>query len=252
MCSCSGEGGDSGSIADGSTNSGQGGSMARFAIEGDYLYAVDNLTMKMFDISDAKHPAYLPSKNQSLSTQAETIFTLDTLLFIGSQSGMYIYDISRPDFPQQMALVSHIKSCDPVVSDGKFAYVTLNSSNSFCGRNTNQLLVYDLSDITDPILLHTITNFASPRGLGLMGNKLYVCDNGLKVFDVSDPLNERPVWTGDLSHIPELRTVDAYDIIPLTDKKIILLIGADGFYQLDASTDYMKLVSSIKVKQSNE
>jgi len=114
------------------------------------------------------------------------------------------------------------------------------------------LLVYDLSDISDIQLIHTLGNLYSPRGLGILGDKLYVCDNGLKVFDISDPLNQKPVWVGDLSHITELRKVDAYDVIPLSDKNVILLIGADGFYQLDASGEQMSLISAIPVKTSND
>jgi hypothetical protein len=250
LASCDGGSSSSGSSSDQSAVSGQGGSMARFTIVGDYLYTVDDNSIKMFDIEDAEHPAYLPSKDQSLETGAETIFPLDTLLFIGSQTGMYIYDISRPGFPKELTYISHIRSCDPVVSDGKYAYVTLNSQNTVCGRNVNQLLVYALTDIENPTLLYTITNFSSPRGLGLLNDKLYICDNGLKVYDVSDPSKQRPEWTGDLSHISELRTVDAYDVIPLADRNIILLIGADGFYQLDASGETLKLMSSIKVKQN--
>jgi len=245
--------GDGGSYSENTTSSGQGGSMARFAIKGDYLYAVDETNLKLFDISDSRHPAYLPSKNQGIETGAETIFPLDTMLFIGSQTGMYIYNIAHPDFPKLLGYVSHIKSCDPVVSDGKFAFVTLNSQNTFCGRNTNSLLVYDLSNIANPALIHEVSNFVSPRGLGLLDNKLYVCDSeyGLKVFDVSDPRHVAPEWIGDLSHIAELRRVTAYDIIPLVDKQIILMIGADGFYQLDASKDRLELISQILVSKLN-
>ncbi|MDR1815024.1 MAG: hypothetical protein LBR18_09300 [Tannerella sp.] len=243
--------GDGGGASEGVNSGGQGGSMARFAVVGDYLYTVDYNELKMFDISDAAKPAYLPSKNQTLGGDAETIFPLDTLLFIGSQTGMLIYDISRPDFPNLLAHETHIKSCDPVVSDGRFAYVTLNSENTFCGRSSNELLVYDLKNITKPELIHTVSNLYAPRGLGILADKLYVCDNGLKVFDISDPAVKAPVWIGDLSHIPSLRTLDAYDVIPLADSKIILLIGADGLYELDTNGEKLSLVGSIEVKRTN-
>ncbi|MDR2472891.1 MAG: hypothetical protein LBD53_04900 [Tannerella sp.] len=225
---------------------GQGGSMARFAVNGDYLYTVDNNSLKMFDITNAAEPKYLPAKNQPLNFGVETIFPLDTLLFIGTRNGMYVYDVRLPEFPQQLAHVTHITSCDPVVADGKYAYVTLNSANIFCGRNSNLLQIYDLQDIEKPQLIKELIGFNNPLGLGIVGDRLYICDNGIKEYDVSDPL--QPQWIGDLSHISEIQNIDTYDVIPLSDK-ILLVIGGDGFYQFDISGDKLKYISSIKVKK---
>jgi hypothetical protein len=38
------------------TTGGSGGSTARFAISGNYLYTVDNVNLKVFDISTATDP----------------------------------------------------------------------------------------------------------------------------------------------------------------------------------------------------
>ena len=223
--------------------SGKGGSMARFTISGDYLYTVDNNTLRTFNVSDAANPEYLSGKDNHLDFGVETVFTMDTLLFIGSQTGMYIYNITRPDFPQKMALASHITSCDPVVASGNYAYVTLNSENFWCGRSSNQLLIYDITDPYNPGLLHTETGFTHPRGLGIDGKKLFICDKGLKVYDVSNP--ERPVWIDDLSHIPEAKDIDAYDVIPLNG--LLLLTGADGLYQFNYEGEKLAYVSKIEV-----
>ncbi|MDR1783485.1 MAG: hypothetical protein LBR13_04415 [Dysgonamonadaceae bacterium] len=234
-----GEGGSSSSSDSGVA--GQGGSMARFAIVGDYLYTVDNTNLKVFDVSNAQKPVYLKDKDQTMPfVGVETVFPLDTLLFIGTQSGMYIYDIIRPAFPELFATVSHITSCDPVVSDGKYAYVTLNSANLWCGRSVNVLNVYDLADIRSPQLLTTVSTFNGPKGLGLYGKKLYICDGGLKVYDVSNPA--KPVWIDDSSYIPEL--TDSYDVIPL-DNGILLLVGDKGFYEIDITKDKISLISQI-------
>jgi hypothetical protein len=238
--SCEGGGG---SAAGSGSGIGQGGSMARFAISGDYLYTVDNYSLKLFDISDAKKPVYLKDKDQYLSFGVETIFPLDTLLFLGSQTGMYVYSIKRPAFPEQLAEVSHITSCDPVVSDGKYAYVTLNSANIWCGRSVNVLNVYDLADIRNPKLLTTLSNFTGPKGLGLYGNKLFICDGGLKVYDVSNPAN--PKWIDDSSYISDL--TDSYDVIPL-ESGILLLVGDKGLYEIDITKEKISLISKILVK----
>ena len=235
-----------GGYSDGAGNesSGQAGSMARFTISGDYLYTVDNDVMKVFDISIPESPYHLPSKNQNLEAGAETIFTLDTLLFVGSQNGMYIYDISRGEFPRHLSTTLHIKSCDPVVAADTFAYVTLNTLNSWCGRDANCLQVYNISDPTRPRLVKEVP-LQGPRGLGVAGNKLFVCDQGVKVFDVTDPTE--PVWTDDLDHIREIAGIVAYDVIPLATT--LLVIGEDGFYQIDHSGDRLAFISKIEIKR---
>lgn len=222
---------------------GKGGSMARFAIRDNFLYTVDYATLRLFDISTAEDPAYLAGKDQPLGFGVETVFVMDTLLFIGTQTGMYIYNVTRPTFPQQTAHVAHITSCDPVVASGNRAYVTLNSENSWCGRTSNQLLIYDITDPYHPALLHMESGFKHPRGLGIDGQKLFVCDDGLKVYDVTDP--EKPLWIDDLTHLPEAGGIDTYDVIPLGGT--LLLIGADGLYQLNYEGEKLSFVSKIGI-----
>ncbi len=224
-------------------NGGTGGSMARFTVKGDYLYTVDYNSLKLFDISEAENPQYQRGKDQYLDIGIETIFPMDTLLFIGSQNGMYVFNITRPDYPQEMSYVTHIRSCDPVVASGNYAYVTLNSENMNCGRTSNVLHIYNIENPSEPVLIHTETGFRHPRGLGIDGTKLFICDDGLRVYDVSDP--EKPVWTDDLSHIPAAADIDAYDVIPLNG--LLLLTGADGLYQFDYRSDKLSLISKIEI-----
>jgi hypothetical protein len=222
---------------------GQGGSMARFTICGDYMYTVDDRTLKLFDLSEPAQPEYLERKDQSLGTGGiETIFSMDTLLFIGSQDGMYIYDVTRPEFPQRLSHVSHIHSCDPVVALGRYAYVTLNSENIRCGSIANELHIYDISDLHNPELKVSETlNY--PKGLGIDGHKLFVCDAklGIKVYDVSNPLT--PLWIDDLSYVPETGNIVPYDVIPMDG---ILLASTDqGLYQFDYTGEKLQFVSKI-------
>jgi len=72
----------------------------------------------------------------------------------------------------------------------------------------------------------------SPHGLAVTPDALYLCegDFGLKVFDNNDPLT---VGNNLLSHYDNFA---AYDVIYLPGQTdILLLIGADGFYQFDVS-----------------
>jgi hypothetical protein len=222
--------------------SGQGGSMARFTISGDYMYTVDNRTLKTFNLSQPDLPEYLERKDQNLDFGIETIFSKDTLLFIGTQNGMGIYNVKRPEFPQQLSFISHIRSCDPVVASSNYAYVTLNSENWWCGNVSNVLDIYDVSDPRNPELKVT-ESLNYPKGLGIDGNKLFVCDTrlGIKVYDVSNPL--APVWIDDLTYLSEATDIKPYDVIPVAG---LLLTSTDkGLYQFDYTGEKIRFVSKI-------
>ncbi|MDR0726335.1 MAG: hypothetical protein LBF59_10075 [Prevotellaceae bacterium] len=239
--------GDGGSYYGDYSGSGKGGSMARFCIVDSILLTVDNTSLNMFDISDPGNPVFLTSRTQQLGFGIETIFPMDSLLFIGSQMGMYIYYISKYGFPQYLSTVWHITSCDPVVAHDNYAYVTLNSNNTGCGRTSNLLQIYDISDLKDPKLVKEIPGFASPMGLGVDGdrNKLFVCDNGLKVYDISE--RTFPLQTGDM-HTAGVHDVSgAYDVIPLDG--LLILVASTGIYQLDYRNETLKLLSKIEVNK---
>src|SRR5690606_16325402 len=107
----------------GGTSVGQGGSMARFKIVDDYLYAVDSHTINIFNISDLENPKDLDDVQAGFDI--ETIFNYGQHLFLGSMRGMYIYDITNPAMPTFVSEFQHGTACDPVVVDENYAYVTL-------------------------------------------------------------------------------------------------------------------------------
>jgi len=188
--SCSSDGNE-GSVGNPTTNpgngggssDGKGGSLAVFALKGNYLYTVDNSTLHVFQITDPSNPVKVNSK--SIGFNIETLFSLNDLLFIGSSSGMYIYNIENPENPTFMSESQHFTACDPVVANNTHAFVTLHS-NTFCGNNTNALLVYDIASLYNPVLIHQRT-LVSPKGLALFDDYLVVCDDELKIFDISNP-----------------------------------------------------------------
>lgn len=234
--------GSEGSMSDGG---GKGGSMARFCIVGDFLFTVDNSSLKTFNVSDSKNPEFYQYRTQGLESGIETIFPMDSLLFIGSQTGMHIFGVSDRGFLQYLSSTAHIRSCDPVVAQGNYAYVTLNSNNTGCGRTTNLLQIYDITNPENPEHLKDIAGFTSPMGLGIDGNKLFVCDDGLRVFDITNRALPRQI---DDLHSAGLHNVsDAYDVIPLNGH--LILVASSGIYQLDYTGESLRLLSKIEVKR---
>jgi len=211
----------SGSSFNNPSPSGVGGSTARFTISSNYLYCVDRTNLITFDLTIASDPK--PWDRINIGWNIETIFPYKDKLFIGSTTGMYIYDNSSPLNPYKLCQFSHARSCDPVVADEKYAYVTLRSTSS-CAGNMNELDVIDISNIKSPYLIKTYS-MLEPYGVGVDGTTVFVCDGkaGLKVFDATKPDDLKLInWQSDIT---------ASDIIPLGGTAI--LIGTDGLYQYD-------------------
>lgn len=214
---------------------GQGGSLARFMIVSDFLYAVDSHNINVFDIKDLANPQDL--EDVFAGFDIETIFNRGNHLFLGSMRGMYIYDISTPAKPTFISEFQHGTACDPVVVDGDYAYVTLRGG-SMCGATESGLFIVDISDIANPVLSKTYP-MESPYGLGIKGEKLFVCDgsSGLKVYDKTDIENLVP-----LNHFKD---IDAFDVIPLETH--LLMVGAEIIYQYEYLEDTIKLLSTLKL-----
>lgn len=209
----------------GSQSFGVGGSMARFTLYNDYLYAVDNSLLKMFRIADASNPELESEMN--IGWDIETIFPYNNKLFIGTMTGMLIYSLQSPANPEYISEFSHIRSCDPVVVEDNYAYVTLRAGN-LCGGSENLLDVIDISDLHNTYLVKEYP-MAEPFGLGIDNSVLFVCDGsaGLKIYDAEDPLK---IAENVLIEYPD---INAFDVIPLGD--VLLMIGIDGLYQYDYS-----------------
>lgn len=226
-----------GASGGGGTTFGIGGSMARFTLFSEYLYAVDDRDLKIINISD---PAQMYKENSIQLTWGglETIFQYEEKLFFGTQTGMLVYDMANPLSPGYISEFNHINSCDPVVVQDHLAYVTLRTGNN-CGAGVNRLDIVDLKDITLPVLLKSY-DMSNPHGLGIDNNSLFICDggDGLKVYDAEDPLR--------LKKTAEFPEIHAWDVIPVNG--LLFMIGEDGFFQYDYSgPDNITLVSSIPV-----
>jgi hypothetical protein len=245
---------DSGNISgsydtgNGGFSEGKGGSMARFCIAGDVLFTVDNSNLKTFNISDPKDPVFYADRTQNLGFGIETIFLMDSLLFIGSETGMHIYRVSDRLIPQYLSTTTHILSCDPVVAQGNYAYITLNSGNIRCGRNTNVLQIYDITDLQNPEFIREIAGFTSPRGLGIDGDKLFICDKGMRVYDITNRTS--PEWVDDLHSAGIHDIYEPYDVIPVNGK--LILVASSGIYQLDYTGESLRLLSKIEITQENQ
>ncbi len=172
-------------LGTGAAGGGKGGSLARFTIAGNYMYAVDDQSLHVFNIADPANTNIVNTVH--LNFGVETVFPYNDKLFIGAREGMYIYSISNPTAPVLIGEATHLRSCDPVVANATNAFVTLRG-NQPCGPATDGLYIYNTSNVLSPQLIKQY-NMPTPHGLGLQDSILYVCqkNNGMSVFNISNP-----------------------------------------------------------------
>jgi len=228
------------SSAGGGATTGVGGSMARFTIKGNYLYAVDKQNLLTFDIS-SQEPTQ--ANKEQVGWDIETIFPYENSLYIGSASAMYIYDITTPSSPGKLSVYEHMTACDPVVVEDDLAYVTLRNAER-CPRGVNRLEVIDVAERTQPQKIATYS-MESPHGLGIDDGTLFISEGGkgLKIFDAENAL--------ELKLIRHIKDIQTFDVIPLND--VLMVTGDNGIRQYDYSNiDDITHLSTINVVQDRE
>lgn len=223
------EGGfDNNSPLNGSGNTsrtGVGGSTARMTIAQNHLYVVDFSSLKSISIEGNS----LNLENTvDLGWGIETIYPYQDKLFIGSESGMFIFSNSNPSSPELLSEFQHWRACDPVVVEDNTAYVTLRDGSQ-CAGWINQLEVIDISDILNPGLIATVPMF-NPHGLAIKNDVLYICEgtDGLKIYDATDDTN---INNNEIYHDGSFQAVD---VIALSETALFV-IGEDGFRQYDVT-----------------
>jgi hypothetical protein len=216
---------------------GQGGSTARYAIQGDYLYVINDLSLHVYSIAASN---FQEINVIEVGFGVETITTKPGFLYLGANDGMHIYDLENPEYPNFLFQYAHILSCDPVVVQGNRAYLTLSTGASCGNRAINALEIIDISNPHSPNLIKQYP-MSSPRGLSVDADVLFVAEgkNGFMVFDISDELNIRVVGS---SKVPALDVIAGAGLLTVT--------GNDGIFQYqysDGDPNQLSLLSKIPV-----
>jgi hypothetical protein len=212
-------------IAAASSNSnatGTNGSMARFSIINSFLYTVGYSSLTAFDISQRFSPSYTSSVQ--VDYHVETIYPLKDKLFVGTNNGMYMYDVqSSPANPSLLGEFTHVRGCDPVIADEEYAYVTINDSSACLGFN-DELQIVDIKDLNNSFLVKSY-QLVHPVGLSKDGSSLFICDgqDGLKVYNAADVNN--------LQLIKQLKDAEVYDVV--AGNGLAIVVAKDGLYQYD-------------------
>jgi hypothetical protein len=238
QCMVRAQGGGGFSLASSAPTTGQGGSTARFTVVNNYLYTVSYSDLRSFNVSLASDPQL--QNKQTVGWNIETIFPFENKLFIGSNTGTFIYSLVYPAVPSKEGQFTHANACDPVISDGQYAYVTLRSGTT-CNNGVNQLEVLNISNLSNPTLVKTYA-MKNPYGLAKQGNLLFICDGsqGLKIYNAADVSN--------LQLIKNIGSFEPADVI--LQNNIAMVIAKDGLYQFDfTNTSGISLLSKLSINK---
>lgn len=226
-----------------SSVTGVSGSMARFTIVNNYLYTAGKTSLTAVNISAPGNPAI--ENTQSLGWNIETIYPLKDKLFIGSQTGMYIFNIGNPSTPSFLSNFAHACFNDPVIADDTYAYITLRARTDVSGcwgapaLQHNELDIVDISDLMHPVL-KKVYDMSEPKGLCKDGDYLFICDGkaGLKVYNVSTVSN--------IQLVKQFTGINAFDVIAQSGNAIV--VADNGIYQYDyTNINNIKLISRINI-----
>ncbi len=223
------------STSNSSDVTGQGGSLAKFTILGNYLYTVDGTSLGVFDISNGQAPVFV--NKTEIGRGIEAIFPYKNKLFIASSTGMYLYTVDNPTHPVEESYVQHLTGCDPVVVNDSIAFLTIHGGNR-CRSTINQLQIYDIRNIRYPVFISAL-DLTNPFGLGLKDTVLYVCDNGvgLRSFSVKNPYQIKALSIESSENF--------IDVIPMDTSMVCMLSNGVAFYNIKNPGQIQKL-SAIK------
>jgi len=203
-----------------------GNPVVDFTLQNNYLITAQSNQVNLYSLSDPTQPALEQTYTSEDDLQLETISTYKAdMLIIGTNQGTFFKDHSVPGELDDVDFSELITSCDAIITQGNYMYVTIRSGQACSSinnsSNANKLLVYNTLQASQPVLEKSIS-INEPYGLDINGDQLFICnDQGLLEFDITTPSS--PVQTGDYSQ-PCNNIIATEDPMILTDDTGIRMI----------------------------
>ncbi len=213
----------------GSTSqTGKGGSMAKFAIINDYLYIANSSQLIPINVANPSKPV-VNLKIGLSGGNVETIFPYKTFLYLGTSNGVLVYNTASSKMtPSYVTTLWHITGCDPVIVDKDYAFSTVRGGSVCRTTNMSQLNVYD---VTNPTMSQLVRSDAmiEPYGLGIKEDLLFICQgtNGLYVYNWD-------INTHEISLRHSYPDIHAFDVI--VNGSTLIVTADNGLFQFDISS----------------
>lgn len=228
------------------TNTGVGGSFARFTYFDHHLYCVDRSTLRSFNVSNPSQIDLIDTETIN-AIEVETIFNYEDHLFVGTTDGVFLYEAEPGGSIRYKDAFVHATACDPVYVSDDIAFVTLRSNNEGrCFNNINQLDIVDASDFNQLRFIKS-EPMTYPHGIGIQDSLVFVCEaqHGLKVYKYEKVVGTNNVLQDvklDLKHWN--KSIAAIDIIPFQNH--IIVVNQNELHQYSYNSQgQLQLISTL-------
>ena len=174
-----------------------GGPVYASAVSGDYVYFGTGGAVQVFKVKKA---------NEQHGSSWQKVTTIETFgvvrglavsgqyIYVSDSSGvMRILDISKPNKPKERG---QLELAGGLSIDGKYLYMA---------RGREGIAVIDVSDPDQPQLLHANTSLGYIRDIHVAGSIALLADvdSGLKLVDISNPLQSKEIGHFELMGKPQ-------------------------------------------------
>jgi hypothetical protein len=181
------------------------GKFHQCAVEGDYVYAVSNVGLQIFNIADPVNPVLVGTYDTPGS--AYDVEIVGSLAYIADgDSGLQIINVADPANPVLIGGYDTTGSARNVEIIGSLAYVADDSAG---------LRIVNISDPANPISVGSYDTPGSAVDVEVVGALAYIADaaSGLQVVNVADPANPLSVRVFDTLEIATVSNeFSAYDV----------------------------------------
>jgi len=224
-----------------------GGNLARFAIIGNYLCAVNGGGIKVFNIQAQANPIQVG--NMGPGATILSLRTLqDSLLIIGTLTGNYspyalgVYSFKSNQSLQLLGALDSSQAYDPFTYRQNYLFTSehAGASTSYYVPHS-QMYAYNVKKLNASYYYNNPDykirkNIYSPLDLSADGNNLFICDSGLKVFDITDMSKIK---------LKKHFNIEAQNV--LSNNGNLTILGTTGLFQYQYANDTINLLSKINI-----
>ncbi len=204
---------------------GGAGSLSQMMLYGSTLYVLSGSHgqpdgwLTTFDITRPRRPTI--AHVIKLDNGPEALQRHDNLLLVAGRDALVTVSLGLSTAPRLLG--EYRQDCpvtfDPVVIQGSIAYRTIivEQRTSAC---SSRLEVIELSSPHQPVL-RTTRALTRPRGLAVLGERLFIADEerGVYVFDLTDPVNPSETGVLPLKAVKDL-VISGFDLYALTPYQV--------------------------------
>ncbi len=175
--------------------------------------------LSTFDISDPRQPQ--PMHMIGLDNGPEAVQAHEELLLVAGRDALLVASVAVDDGPRLLG--ERRQRCpvnfDPVVMEGSTAYRTVIIEDRRT-RCTSRLEVIDLKKPHEP-QLKTTERIQRPRGLAVLGDRLFVADEpeGVRMYDITERSAPKHRHTWQMPGVKDL-VISDFDLYAMTPDQV--------------------------------